>query len=151
VRQPESPGTKANRATVTTSDTHVLRRDWRMTQQSETDGRGDDAAQNVATRDAHKCKQDPAGGGNVGSRRAIGIDALPKQRSSLQPKGTAPLQMRTDLARFESAFPTFSFIICTGRDGPRFEEWRDTTPSGLYAIITDDPDELLHELNMAVR
>jgi hypothetical protein len=42
-------------------------------------------------------------------------------------------------------------MICTGWDGPRFEAWRDTTPSGLYAIITDDPDELLRELNMAVR
>ena len=122
-----------------------------MTQQSETDGRGDDAAQDVATRDARKCKQDPAGGGNVGPRRAIGIDPLPTQRSSLQPKGATPLQMRTDLARFESAFPTFSFMICTGWDGPRIEAWRDTTLSGLYAIITDDPDELLRELNMAVR
>jgi hypothetical protein len=122
-----------------------------MTQQSETDGRGDDAAQYVATRGVQKCKQEPAGGGNVGPRRAIGIDGLPTQRSSLQPKGTTPLQMRTDLARFESAFPTFSFMICKGWDGPRIEAWRDTTPSGLYAIITDDPDELLCELNMAVR
>jgi hypothetical protein len=122
-----------------------------MTRQSETDGRGDDAAQDVATRDARKCKQDPAGAGNVGLRRAIGIDPLPTQRSSLQPKSTPPLQMRSDLTRFESAFPTFSFMICTGRYGPRFEAWRDTTPSGLYAIITDDPDELLRELNMAVR
>jgi hypothetical protein len=122
-----------------------------MTQQAETDGRGEGAAQDVATRDARKCKQDPAGEGNVGPRRPIGIDPLPTQRSSLQPKGATPLQMRTDLGRFESAFPTFSFMICTGWDGPRFEAWRDTTPSGLYAIITDDPDELLRELNMAVR
>ena len=121
-----------------------------MTQQSETDGRGDDAAQDGATRGAHKCKQDPAGGGNVGPRRATGIDPLPTQRSSMQRKALA-MQMRTDLARFESAFPTFSFMICTGWDGPRIEAWRDTTPSGLYAIITDDPDELLRELNMAVR
>jgi hypothetical protein len=122
-----------------------------MTQQSETDGRGDDAAQDVATRDAHKCKKDPAGRGNVGPRRTIGIDPLPTQRSSLQPKDATPLQMRTDLTRFESAFPAFSFMICAGWDGPRFEAWRDTTLSGLYAIITDDPDELLRELNMAVR
>ncbi len=61
------------------------------------------------------------------------------------------MEMRTDLARFESTFPTFSFMICTGWDGPRIEAWRDTTLSGLYAIITDDPDELLRELNMAVR
>ncbi len=37
-----------------------------MTQQSETDGRGDDAAQDVATGDARKYRQEPAGGGNVG-------------------------------------------------------------------------------------
>ena len=122
-----------------------------MTLQSETDGRGDDAAWDVATRDARRCKQDPAGGGNVGPRRAICIDPLPTQRSSLHPKGATRLQMRSDLARFESAFPTFSFMISTGWDGPRIEAWRDTTPSGLYAIITDDPDELLRELNMAVR
>ena len=122
-----------------------------MTQQSETGGRGDDAVQDVATRDARKCKQGPAGGGNVGPRRAICIDPLPTQRSSLHPKGATRLQMRSDLARFESAFPTFSFMISAGWDGPRFEAWRDTTPSGLYAIITDDPGELLHELEMAVR
>jgi hypothetical protein len=122
-----------------------------MTQQSETDGRGDEAAQDVATRDAHQSKQDTAGEGNVVPRHAIGIDPLPTQRSSLPPKGTPPLQMQTDLTRFESAFPTFSFMICTGWDGPRIEAWRVTTLSGLYAIITDDPDELLRELNMAVR
>ena len=61
------------------------------------------------------------------------------------------MEMRADLARLESAFPTFSFMISTGWDGPRIEAWRDTTPSGLYAIITDDPDELLRELNMAIR
>jgi hypothetical protein len=122
-----------------------------MTQQPEIDARRDDAAQDATTRDAHKCKQDPARGGNVSSRRAIGIALLPTQRSSLQPKGATPLQMRTDLARFESAFPAFSFMISTGWDGPRIEAWRDTTPSGLYAIITDDPDELLRELNMAVQ
>src|ERR1700729_23920 len=114
-----------------------------MTQQSEADGRGDDAAQDVATCDARISKQDPVGRGNVGPRRAIGVDPLPTQRSLLQPKGATQLQMRTDLARFESAFPTFSFMISTGWDGPRIEAWRDTTPSGLYAIITDDPDELL--------
>ena len=61
------------------------------------------------------------------------------------------MQMRTDLARFESAFPAFSFMICKGWDGPRIEAWRDTTLSGLYAIITDDPRELWRELDMAVR
>jgi hypothetical protein len=122
-----------------------------MTQQSEADSRGDDAAQDVTTRDARICKQDQAGGGNVGPRRAIGIDPLPTQHSSLQPRGTTPLHMRTDLARFESAFPTFSFMICAGWAGPRIEAWRDATPTGLYAIITDDPDELLRELTMAVR
>lgn len=55
----------------------------------------------------------------------------------------------TDLARLESAFPAFSFAICRGRRGPRFEAWRDTTPNGLYAIITDDPCELWRELDKA--
>ena len=122
-----------------------------MTQQSATDGRGDDAAHDAATRDARICERDPAGRRNVGPSRAIGVDPLPTQRSSVQPKGATPLPMRTDLTRFESAFPTFSFMISTGWDGPRIEAWRDTTLSGLYAIITDDPDELLRELNMAVR
>ena len=76
---------------------------------------------------------------------------MPTQCSSLQPACAAPVEMRPDLALFESAFPAFSFLICVGWDGPRIEAWRDTTLSGLYAIITDDPDELLRELNMAVR
>jgi len=58
---------------------------------------------------------------------------------------------RQDLARLESAFPAFSFTICRGRRGPSFEAWRDTTRSGLYAIITDDPGELWRELDMAPR
>ena len=59
--------------------------------------------------------------------------------------------MWTDLARLESEFPAFSFAICRGRRGPSFEAWRDTTRSGLYAIITNDPDELWRELDMARR
>ena len=121
-----------------------------MTQQAEADGRGDDAAQDVATRGARRYKQDLSGGGKAGPRRAIGIDPSPKQRSSLQPKGTPPLQMRTDLTRFEPAFPTFSFMICTGWTG-RGSRRGETPPWAAWTIITDDPDELLRELNMAVR
>ena len=59
--------------------------------------------------------------------------------------------MLTDLARLESAFPGFSFAIRDGRRGPSFEAWRNTTRSGLYAIITDDPCELWRELEMIQR
>jgi len=69
----------------------------------------------------------------------------------LQPKGTTPTEMQADLAQLKSAFPGFSITICKRWDGPRFEAWRDTPQSGLYAIITDDPRELWRELNMAVR
>jgi hypothetical protein len=63
----------------------------------------------------------------------------------------ASMKMRADLARLASAFPAFSITICKGWDGPRFEAWRNTTLSGLYAIITDDPGELWRELDMADR
>jgi hypothetical protein len=122
-----------------------------MTQQSETDGRTDGAAEDVATHSVHKYRQDLPGEGQAAPGRDSGRDPVPPQCPSLQPKGATPIEVRTDLAGFESAFPTFSFMISTGWDGPRIEAWRDTTRSGLYAIITDDPDELLRELNMAVR
>lgn len=93
-----------------------------MTQQSEAGEKRDDPSQEVAT-----------------------------QFPSLQLKGITPMEMHADLARLESAFPGFSFAIRKGWDGPRFEAWRDTIQSGLYAIITHDPCELLRELNMAVR
>jgi len=122
-----------------------------MTQQSEAGGRGDDAAQDAATHGANKYRQDLVGKGNADPVHAVGIDAVAAESPSLHPKDATPLEMRTGLARFRSAFPTFSFMICGGWGGPRFEAWRDTAPSGLYAIITDDPDELLRELNIAVR
>ena len=82
----------------------------------------------------------------VSSRRAT-------QGHMCQPVSASgtPMEMQADLARLESAFPGFSFAIRKGWDGPRFEAWRDTLQSGLYAIITHDPCELLRELNMAVR
>jgi hypothetical protein len=126
-------------------------RDSRMTQQSEADDKGGDAAEDVATHGTSKYRQDLPGEGKADPRRAIGIDTVLVQGPSLQPKGATPMEMRTDLARLESAFPAFSFSICKGWDGPRFEAWRDTALSGLYAIITDDPCELWRELNMAVR
>jgi hypothetical protein len=122
-----------------------------MTQQSEAGGRGDDAAQDAATHGASKYGQNLEGKGKGDPVHAVGIDAAAAQCPSPHPKDATPLEMRTGLARFRSAFPTFSFMICGGWDGPRFEAWRDTNLSGLYAIITDDPDELLRELNMAVR
>ena len=121
-----------------------------MTQQSEAGGGGEDAAQDVATRSVGKYRHDLPDGGKAALGRAVGTDPVP-QYPSVRSKSATPMQMRTDLARIESAYPTFSFMICMGWDGPRIEAWRDTTLSGLYAIITDDPDELRSELNMAVR
>jgi hypothetical protein len=68
-----------------------------MTQRSEADDRKDDAAADAANHDVHKYRQD------------------------LPDEGAAPTEMRTDLARLESAFPAFSFMICNGWDGPRIE------------------------------
>ena len=122
-----------------------------MTQQSETDGRGDDGAQDEATGGVRSYRNELLGGGKAAPVRAVGIDPVPAHCPSLQPTCATPVEMRADLARFESMFPAFSFMICMGWDGPRIEAWRDTTLSGLYAIITDDPGELWRELNMAVR
>jgi hypothetical protein len=120
-----------------------------MTQQSEADDRGDAAAEDVAAH--HKCRQDLPSEGKADPGRDICMDPVLTQWPLLQPKDATPIWMWTDLARLESAFPAFSFAICKGWDGPRFEAWRDATLSGLYAIITDNPRELWRELNMAVR
>ena len=126
-------------------------RDWLMTQQAEADDRGDDAAGDVATHGTHTCRQDPPGEEEADQGRAIGMDQLLALWPWRHLKDAAPTEMRTDLARLESAFPAFSFTICNGWGGPRIEAWRDTSLSGLYAIITDDPRELWRELDMAVR
>jgi len=126
-------------------------RDSRMTQQSEADDRGDDAAQDVDTHATHTDDQDLPGGGKTRPGRAIGMDDVLTRWPSHHPRDATPMEMWTDLARLESAFPAFSFMIRKGWDGPRFEAWRDTTLSGLYAIVTDDPYELWRELNTAVR
>ena len=122
-----------------------------MAQQSETEGGGDDGAQDQATGGGHSYRNELSGAGRAAPVRAVGIDPVPAHRPSLQPTCATPVGMQADLARFESMFPAFSFMICMGWDGPRIEAWRDTTVSGLYAIITDDPGELWRELNMAVR
>jgi hypothetical protein len=122
-----------------------------MTQQTEADDRGDDAAENAAAHGIHKCRQDLPSGGKADPGRALGLDPVLTRWPPLHPKDATPMEMRTDLARLESAFPAFSFAICRGWGGPRFEAWRDTTRSGLYAIITDDPRELWRELEMAPR
>jgi len=67
------------------------------------------------------------------------------------PMGVTPSWMRADLARLESEFPAFSFTISRNWRGFRFEAWRTTAADGLYAVITDDPNELWHELEMAQR
>ncbi len=83
--------------------------------------------------------------------RACDIEPVLTRQPSLHLNDALLAWMLTDLARLESAFPAFSFVICSGWHGPRFEAWRDTNPSGLYTIITDDPDELWRELEMAPR
>ena len=124
----------------------------RMSHQSEADDREDDAAEDVAVHGAHKSRQDLPGRGEADPERAFAMDSLlPKCSSLNQHGGARQAWMRTDLARLESAFPAFSFAICSGWHGPRFEAWRDTAPSGLYAIITDDPHEMWHELDRAAR
>ena len=126
-------------------------RDWLMTQQAEADDGGDDAAGDVATHGTQTCRQDPPGEEEADQGCAIGMDQLLALWPWRHPKDAAPTEMRTDLARLESAFPAFSFTICNGWGGPRIEAWRDTSLSGLYAIITDDLRELWRELDMAVR
>src|SRR5690242_10370869 len=122
-----------------------------MTQQCETEGRGDDGAQDQATGGVRRYRNELLGAEKAAPVRAVGIDPRPTHCPLLQPACATPVEMRADLTRFGSIFPAFSFMICMGWDGPRIEAWRDTTLSGLYAIITDDPAELWRELNMAVR
>lgn len=122
-----------------------------MTQQPEADCWGADAAQDVAAAGFHMSRQDQPSGDKADPGPATGMEELPTRWLSGDPKDTTPTEMRSDLARLESAFPAFSFAICRGRRGPRFEAWRDTTRGGLYAVITDDPRELWHELKMAPR
>jgi hypothetical protein len=122
-----------------------------MTQQPEADDKGDGAEQDVAAPGIRTCRADHPRGGKAEPGCATGMDELFTRWLSLDPKDATPMEMRTGLARLESAFPAFSFAICRGWGGPRFEAWRDTTRGGLYAIITDDPRELWLELNMAPR
>ncbi len=126
-------------------------RDSLMTQQAEADDRGDDEAGSAATPGAHAYRQDLPGAGKADPGCATGMDQVLTRWPSCYPKNATPMEMRTDLARLESAFPALSFTICRRWDGPRFEAWRDTTASGLYAIITGDRHESRRELNRAVR
>jgi hypothetical protein len=122
-----------------------------MTQQSEAGDGRDDAATDVVGHGLHENRQDAPSGAGDDPGRACGIEPMLTRQVSLHLNDALLAWMLTDLARLESAFPAFSFAICSGWHGPRFEAWRDTTPSGLYAIITDDPDELWRELEMAPR
>jgi len=123
-----------------------------MTQQSEADDGRDDAATDVVGHGIHESKQDAPSGARDDPGRARHVESAPTRQPSLHLNDAPPTAwMRTDLTRLESAFPAFSFAICRGWRGPRFEAWRDTPMSGLYAIITDDPRELRRELGMAPR
>lgn len=122
-----------------------------MTQQSEADDGRDDAATDVVGHGIHESRQDAPSGARDDPGRACDIEPVLTRQPSLHLNDAPPAWMRTDLTRLESAFPAFSFAICSGWHGPRLEAWRDTTRSGLYAIITDDPDELWRELEMTPR
>ena len=121
-----------------------------MTQQSEADDGRDDAATDAVGHGIHESRQ-RSSGARDDPGNACDIESALTRKPSLHLNDAMRAWMRTDLAQLESAFPAFSFAICSGWHGPRFEAWRDTTRSGLYAIITDDPDELWRELDMALR
>ena len=122
-----------------------------MTRQPQAEDTGADTLGDVATHGTHKYRQDCPGGRKAGPQSAIGVGQVQTPWSLHHSRDATPIEMRADLTRLESAFPEFSFAICQGWDGPRFEARRDAALSGLYAIITNDPRELWRELKMAVR
>ena len=122
-----------------------------MTQRSEAEDGRDDPATDVVGHGIHESRQNAPSGARDDLRRACDLEPVLTWQPSLHLNDAPSALMRTDLTRLESAFPAFSFAICSGWHGPRFEAWRDTTRSGLYAIITDDPHELWRELGMAER
>jgi hypothetical protein len=63
-------------------------------------------------------------------------------RPAVCPRPGAPLWMLAELVRLRTAFPEFSFGICRGWRGLRFEAWREPGPGGLCAVITQDAGEL---------
>jgi hypothetical protein len=67
-------------------------------------------------------------------------------RSLLRGRRAAPPWMRAELVRLQAAFPEFTFGICPGWRGPGFEAWRETGTGDLYAVITQDAQELRREL-----
>jgi hypothetical protein len=68
-----------------------------------------------------------------------------------RPRPGVPLRMLTELVRLRVAFPEFSFGICRGWRGLRFEAWREPGPGGLCAVITQDAGELWQELAASQR
>ncbi len=122
-----------------------------MTQQSEAGDGRDDAATDVVGHGLRESRQAAPSSTRDNPGRACDMESVLTRHSSLYLSDALLAWMLTDLARLESAFPAFSFAICGGWHGPRFEAWRDTAPSGLYDIITDDPAELWRELEMAPR
>ncbi len=124
-----------------------------MTRQSHADDGRDVATADVVGHHIRESRKDTPSGASDAQGRAVDRDPLLTRQPLVDLTGTLParMRMRIDLARLESAFPAFSFAISSGWHGLRIEAWRDTTLSGLYAIITDDPDELWRELDMALR
>jgi hypothetical protein len=91
-----------------------------------------------ASGQAGRAGQDYRGGFGFGLTR----------RSLLFGRAVAPLWMLAEVVRLRTAFPEFSFGICPGWHGLRFQAWRapGPGPGGLCAVITQDAGELWHEL-----
>jgi hypothetical protein len=97
---------------------------------------GEDDATRARNQDADRVGQEyPYGWG-------LALDS----RSLLRGKLAAPSWMQAELVRLQAAFPEFSFGICPGWRGPMFEAWKETGTGGLYAVITQDAQELRREL-----
>jgi hypothetical protein len=80
-----------------------------MTQQSESDDRGDAAAKDGVTHRIHKCRQGLPSGGKDDPARAFGMDPMLTRWPSPHARDATQMWMWTDLARLESEFPAFSF------------------------------------------
>ena len=85
--------------------------------------------------------------GSAGQDYRDGLGLALARRSLLSGRAGAPLWMRAELVRLEAAFPAFSFSIRPGWRGLTFEAWREDGGGGLYGVITQDPAELLRELD----
>jgi hypothetical protein len=77
--------------------------------------------------------------------------ATSAQPGLAQAMSPAPQGMAAQLLQLQAAFPAFRFRIRLGRRGRVFEAWRDPADGALYAVLTADPCEMWHELQIASR